>query len=188
MVWNGLCAIKEHSKVIFCWLHFFHLWSMGGRNIQKLRYFSEKKFQKFFEALKWHEMDFSQWRSFQKWFLWTSFCSTKLDMKNSVFEVVWKKSKSSQKQFLLTILLQMYSVMWKAWLYFFIYMCNYVYFYQNKYVYLLTRVQNCNVYVGKNNWKKRKNESFIYIIMRIHVYNESIYESVYLFISKYNCA
>ena len=39
-----------------------------------------------------------------------------------------------------------------------------------------------------NNWKKRKNESFIYIIMRIHVYNESIYESVYLFISQYNCA
>ena len=71
---------------------------------------------------------------------------------------------------------------------FFIYMCNYVYFYQNKYVYLLTCVQNCNVFAGMNNWKKRKNESFIYIIMRFHVYNESIYESVYLFISKYNCA
>ena len=54
-------------------------------------------------------------------------------------------------------------------------MCNYVYFYQNKYVYLLTCIQKCDVYVGTNNGKKRKNESFIYIIMRIHVYNESIY-------------
>ena len=66
----------------------------------------------------------------------------------------------------------MFNVMWKGWLYFFIYICNYVYFYQNKYVYLLACDQNCNFYVKKNNGKKGKNESFIYIIMRIHVYNE----------------
>ena len=34
-----------------------------------------------------------------------------------------------------------------------------------------------------------KEENFMYKIMRIHVYNiESIYETVYLFISKNNCA
>ena len=82
----------------------------------------------------------------------------------------------------------MCSMMWKACLYFFVCNCNYVYLYQNKYVYLLAWVQNCNFYVRMNNQKKGKNESFMYIIMRIHEYTGSIYGSVYCFISKYNCA
>ena len=82
----------------------------------------------------------------------------------------------------------MFSMTWKGWLCFFIYICKYVYLYQNKYVYLLACVQNCNFYVRMNNRKKGKNESFMYIIMRIHEYTGSIYGSVYWFISKYNCA
>ena len=82
----------------------------------------------------------------------------------------------------------MFSMMWKGWLCFFIYICNYVYLYQNKYVCLLACVQNCNFYVRMNNRRKGKNESFMYIIMRIHEYTGSIYGSVYWFISKYNCA
>ena len=69
--------------------------------------------------------------------------------------------------------------MWKACLYFFVCICNYVYLYQNKYVYLLACVQNCNCYVRMNNRKKGKNESFMYTIMRIHEYTGSIYGSVY---------
>ena len=51
-------------------------------------------------------------------------------------------------------------MMWKGWLCFF----------QNKYVYLLACVQNCNFYVRMKNRKKGKNESFMYIIMRIMHY------------------
>ena len=55
-------------------------------------------------------------------------------------------------------------------------------------VYLLACVQNFNFYARMNNWKKGKNESFMFIIMRIHEYTGGIYGSVYWFISKYNCA
>ena len=139
IVWNGFCAKKKHSKVIFV---DFILFEQVGPN-------------------------------------------------NSVSEIVWNKSKSCQKQFLLTIHsfanvqcdVESFSFI------FFIYMCNYVCFYQNKSVYLLACVQNCTFYVWMNNWKKGKNENFMYKIMRIHVYNnESVYESVYLFISIHNCA
>ena len=188
MVWNGLCAIKEHSKVIFCWLHFFSPMKYGGRNIQKF----QKFFRKYFKVFQSPKM------------VWNGFCAMKehskvifvdfilfnqVEPNNSVSETVWNKSKSSQKQFLLTILLQMYSTMWKTCLYFFIYMCNYVCFHQNKSVYLLACVQKCNFYLLMNIWKKGKDEKFMYKILRIHVYNnESIYESVYLFKKKYNCA
>ena len=72
---------------------------------------------------------------------------------------------------------------------FFKYMFSYVCFYHNKYVCLHACVHNCTFYVWTNNWKKGKNENFMYKFMRIHVYNnKSVYENVYLFISIHNCA
>ena len=117
MVWNGFCAMKEHPKVIFCWLQFFSPTQYGGRNREKFQIF-EKKISKDFWSPK---------------MVWNSFCAIKEHSKVifvdfilfnqvvpniSVSEIVWNKSKSSQKQFLLTILLQMCSMIWKACLYF----------------------------------------------------------------------
>ena len=41
MVWNGFCAMKEHSKMIFLLTSFFLPCSIGGRNIQKFQIFEK---------------------------------------------------------------------------------------------------------------------------------------------------
>ena len=72
MFWNGFCAMKEHSKSIFCWLHFFHLSSIRVETYKNFE-FSEKN-SNFSEVLKWPEMDFALWKSNQKWFFcWLQF-------------------------------------------------------------------------------------------------------------------
>ena len=65
MVWNGFCAMKEHSKVIFCWLHFFHLTSIGVET--KISNFLKKIF-KIFSSPKMVWNGFCAMKEHQKWF------------------------------------------------------------------------------------------------------------------------
>ena len=56
MVWKGFCTVREHSKVIFCWIHFSNLCSIGVDT--EKNYFSKKKLEKF-EIVEWSELDFA---------------------------------------------------------------------------------------------------------------------------------
>ena len=98
----------------------FHLFSIGSKPTKISKFW---KIPQFFKVLKWSEMDFALSKSTQKWFFLDFILFNQVGPNNSVSEIVWNKSKSSQKQFLLTKLLQMYSMMWKACLYFFLYTC-----------------------------------------------------------------
>ena len=60
-IWNGFRTMKEHSKVIFCWLHFFHLCCMGVETNKII----QKNFWKFFKVFQSPKM------------VWNGFCSMK---------------------------------------------------------------------------------------------------------------
>ena len=57
MVWNGFSTIKEQKKVIFCFLHFPYLCSMGVETVKKIN-FAKKKIEKF-EIVTWSELSFA---------------------------------------------------------------------------------------------------------------------------------
>ena len=60
IVWNGFCAMKEHSKVIFCWLHFFSPMKYGGSKHKNFNFL--KKIFKIFWSPK---------------MVWNGFCAMK---------------------------------------------------------------------------------------------------------------
>ena len=80
IVWNGFYAMKEHSKMIFCWFHFFHLCTMGVITLKILNFF-----RKFFQV------------KFDPKIVWNGFCAVKEHSKNNFmltfifFEIVYIK-------------------------------------------------------------------------------------------------
>ena len=92
MVWNGFCIVREHSKVIFCWLHFFQLCSIG---VETAKYFFEKKFEKF-EILTRSELDFALKKStINDFFLTSCFSPLQYRVRNS--EKKWFFEKKTWK-------------------------------------------------------------------------------------------
>ena len=173
-VWNGFCPTQEPSKVIFCWLYFFSHMQYGGRKIQKLIFRSPKMVRNGFCAMKEHwkvifvDFNFVQpGRTGKTQFLKWSEISQRAVRSSFYWQYFCKCAVWCGKHFFIFHIRLLL-------------LC----FYLKKYVCLHACVQNCNFYVWKNNWKKWKNKNFMYKIMRIHVYKES----VDLFISKYNCA
>ena len=105
MAWNGFCAMKEHSKRISCWLHFFHLNSIGVETYKTFEFF-EKKFQNFL-------------KSAQKWFFcWLQFVQPSRVGKTQVLKWSAITQRTVRSSFLLTILCKMCCMLWKACLYF----------------------------------------------------------------------
>ena len=87
--------MKEHSKVIFLLTSLFSPMQFGGRNMHNFQIFAKNR--KFFEVLKWYEMEFALWKSVHKWFFVYFFhlCSMgvdtckKFEFLTNIFKFFW---------------------------------------------------------------------------------------------------